>query len=71
MQDEFALVSGHPKEEEMKIVLANHYLASHPSVIVTPHIAFDTQEAKQRILDTTADNITQFVAGTPQNVVGA
>ncbi len=69
MQDEIALLHGHPKEEELKIVLANHYLTGHPRVIITPHIAFDTQEAKQRILDTTASNILAYFAGTPQNVV--
>ena len=69
MQDETFLLHGHPKEEELKIVLANNYLAGHPGVIITPHIAFDTQEAKQRILDTTIANVLAYFAGTPQNVV--
>src|SRR3989338_2758464 len=58
MQDEMKLLSGpHPKEEELKVVLQNHYLINHPRVIVTPHIAFDTTEAIRRILDTTVENI--------------
>lgn len=39
------------------------------NVIITPHSAFNTREAVQRILDTTAENIAQFAAGHPQNVV--
>src|SRR3989344_327388 len=58
MQDEMRLLSGaHPKEEELKVVLENHYLIDHPRVIITPHIAFDTREAIERILDTTVENI--------------
>ena len=58
MQDEMHLLSGlHPKEEELKVVLENHYLIDHPRVIITPHIAFDTREAIERILDTTVENI--------------
>jgi D-lactate dehydrogenase len=44
-------------------------LVTMPNVIVTPHNAFNTREAFQRILDTTIDNIAGFAAGTPQNVV--
>jgi D-lactate dehydrogenase len=45
MQDEMHLLSGaHPREEELKVVLENHYLIDHPRVIITPHIAFDTRE---------------------------
>ena len=38
-------------------------------VIVTPHNAFNSQEALERILDTTAENIAAFAAGTAKNVV--
>jgi D-lactate dehydrogenase len=44
-------------------------LSKRPNVIVTPHIAFDTIEAKRRILDTTIENITSFAAGSTKNVV--
>ncbi len=70
MQDEMKLLSGpHPKEEELKVVLANHYLIDHPHVIITPHIAFDTREAIERILDTTVENISTFATGTPKNLL--
>lgn len=63
------LVAGHPEEHNLKTVLANHVLINFPNVIVTPHNAFNTSEALQRILDTTLDNIREFVAGTPINVI--
>lgn len=63
------LSSAHPREEELKVLLANHYLIEHPRVIVTPHLAFNTQEAVERILDTTIENIRNFAAGTPTNII--
>jgi len=70
MIDELSLLkSPHPKEDELKIVLENHYLINHPRVIVTPHLAFDTIEAVTRIVDTTIENIKNFSAGSPTNIV--
>jgi D-lactate dehydrogenase len=70
MSDELSLLtSPHPKEEQLKIALENHYLIDHPRVIVTPHNAFNTKEAVERILDTTIENIKNFSAGSPTNVV--
>lgn len=70
MADELKLLTGpHPKEEELKIVLENHYLIKHPRVIITPHIAFDTNEAIRRILDTTIENITAFMSSAPKNIL--
>lgn len=70
MTDEMKLLTEpHPKEEELRAVLENHYLIKHPRVIITPHIAFDTNEAIRRILDTTIENITSFMSGTPKNLL--
>jgi len=70
MQDDERLFSNlHPKEEELKTILENHYLIDHPRVIVTAHIAFDSQEAIERILDTTANNLIAFSNGKPSNVI--
>lgn len=70
LADDTALLSSaHPREEELRTVLQNHYLIDHPRVIVTPHLAFNTQEAVERILDTTINNIRSFRAGTPTNTV--
>ncbi len=37
--------------------------------IVTPHIAWQSTDARRRLLDVSAANLRAFFAGTPQNVV--
>src|SRR5262249_24818879 len=37
--------------------------------LITPHIAWATQEARQRLLETTIANVVNFQAGRPTNVV--
>jgi D-lactate dehydrogenase len=44
-------------------------LLTCPNVVVTAHQAFLTKEALGAIAQTTLDNITQWAAGTPQNLV--
>lgn len=44
-------------------------LLKAPNCIITPHIAWAARECRQRIIDTTADNIRAFQAGAPINVV--
>ncbi len=63
------LTSAHPGEHNLKTVLENHLLIDMPNVIITPHNAFNTWEALQRILNTTIENIKSFVAGKPVNIV--
>ena len=58
-------------ECDLKTVLANHILLNKPNVIVTPHNAFNSTEALQRICDTTLGNIKSYLAGKPENTVGA
>lgn len=70
LADETALLtSPHPNAEAIKTVLEDHYLIDHPRVIVTPHTAFNTQEAVERIIDATVGNITSFASGAPTNIV--
>ena len=38
--------------------------------VITPHIAWATVAARQRLMQTTADNVAAFLKGQPQNVVG-
>ena len=40
-----------------------------PNLIVTPHIAWASEEAANRLFDILLDNINRFVAGNPQNLV--
>jgi glycerate dehydrogenase len=37
--------------------------------IITPHFAWATREARERLMKTVAENLTAFVKGHPQNVV--
>jgi D-lactate dehydrogenase len=57
------------KKHNLDTLLADHVLLRLCNVIITPHSAFNTREAIQRILDTTADNIAHFMGGDPQNIV--
>lgn len=59
------------ESEKLKILLANQYLMSHPNVIITPHVAFNTKEAIERILGTTAGNLSEYKKGNLTNVVEA
>ena len=38
--------------------------------VLTPHIAWATKEARARLLEVAVDNVRQFLAGRPANVVG-
>lgn len=70
IKDELDFISkGHPAEHDLKTILADHALIDMPNVIVTPHNAFNTKEALNRILDTTVSNIAAFIAGKPENLV--
>jgi lactate dehydrogenase-like 2-hydroxyacid dehydrogenase len=53
----------------ISIPSANHILLRMKDVIITPHSAFNTREAVQRILDTTHENIVAFARGEPLNIV--
>lgn len=44
-------------------------LASFPNVLVTPHIAWSSVEARQTLVDQLIDNMNNFVAGRPTNLV--
>jgi glycerate dehydrogenase len=37
--------------------------------LVTPHIAWATDEARGRLMETTVANVAAFLAGSPINVV--
>ncbi|HHE76685.1 MAG TPA: hydroxyacid dehydrogenase [Candidatus Parcubacteria bacterium] len=54
---------------DLRTVLQGHFLLRHPRVVVTPHNAFNSQEALVRILDTTVENITGFIRNKPLNLI--
>ncbi|MFC4102707.1 D-2-hydroxyacid dehydrogenase [Paenibacillus xanthanilyticus] len=47
----------------------DHPLLHAPNCIITPHIAWACIEARERLMDTAVQNLRQFQAGTPVNVV--
>jgi len=47
----------------------DHPLLSAPRCRITPHIAWCTVAARQRLLDQTVENLRAFLAGRPINVV--
>lgn len=55
---------------DLKTQLLNHVLLTKENVIITPHNAFNSEEALQEILSTTVKNIEAWQAGKPQNTVG-
>lgn len=57
-------------ENDIKTQLLNHVLLTRDEVIVTPHNAFNSEEALHRILDVTTENIQKFASDSPQNVLG-
>ncbi len=68
--EESALLGDSVNPERLRIAIQNHVILKKPNVVFTPHNAFNSQEALERILETTAANIAAFAAGTPRNVVG-
>ena len=68
--DELDLLNGDYKDiDEFKVLLADHKLIDMPNVIVTPHIAFNTVEAKDEIQRVTLDNILSFINNEPINLI--
>jgi len=57
------------KEHDMEALLADHVLLRMRNVVITPHSAFNTEEAVRRILDTTVENLLAWGGGEPRNVV--
>ncbi|AJF61754.1 TPA: hydroxyacid dehydrogenase [Candidatus Woesearchaeota archaeon] len=63
LKDEFKSSS------DLQTVLANHVLMKMDNVLITPHNAFNSAEALQRILNTTIENIFSFSSGKKENLV--
>lgn len=67
IKEEHELLHKDMPNEDLKMIIEDHMLLSNPKVLITPHNAFNSSEALQRILNTTAENILNFLAGTPKN----
>ena len=60
-EDKEVMSKHFPKKCDMRIILENHILAKKDNVIITPHNAFNSIEALERILDTTVDNVNGYL----------
>ncbi|WP_422006154.1 hydroxyacid dehydrogenase [Pyruvatibacter mobilis] len=63
------LRSVYMRRHNLETLLADHVLLHLRNVVITPHSAFNTREAMQRILVTTRANIDAFLEGKALNLV--
>ncbi len=49
---------------------AENPLLSAPNCLITPHIGWASREARARLIQATADNLSAYLAGAPINTVG-
>jgi len=63
------LSKNYSQKSDMKTMLQNHILMDRKNVIITPHNAFNSTEALERILETTVENVKSFIEGKSVNVV--
>lgn len=69
-----ALDSGKVAAAGLDVVSSEPIQADNPllkakNCLITPHIAWAPKEARQRLMDIAVENLRQFLAGTPVNVV--
>jgi len=69
IKEEKQLLYDQEKLEVLSNLVKGHILLSKENVVFTPHIAFYSQEALERILEVTAQNIIAFSSEKPQNIV--
>lgn len=55
--------------ERLRQAVLNNALLRRSDLVITPHMAFDSEEAVERILATTVENIQGFRTGAPQNLI--
>ena len=63
LKEENQMLTKNVSVEHLETLLKRNILLRRENVIITPHIAFDSLEAIERILDTTAENIISFLEG--------
>lgn len=70
LKDEIAILAkGSDNFKDFKTLFEDQVLLDLPQIIVTPHIAFCSEEAIQEIEQTTAQNISGFLSDASQNLV--
>lgn len=69
LREEKQILSREFNKEDLLCLLEEKMLLNYKNVVITPHNAFNSHEALEMILSTTAANIVGFVKGNPENVV--
>jgi D-lactate dehydrogenase len=59
--------TGTEHTKKLKSLIDSYMILHNEKVIFTPHIAFYSKEALERIMDTNIENIKSFVKGKPKN----
>ena len=69
MAEERQLLQEGVAAAQMQAAIRGHLLLRRDNVVFTPHVAFNSDEALHRILETTAENIEAILRGSPINLV--
>lgn len=69
IKEEEQLLASTAAEDTLRMLLQNHILMRRPDVVITPHIAFFSQEALDRIISTSIECVRAWLVGQPVNVV--
>lgn len=69
IREEKELLTQKVSSAEVEALAQDHALLSRDNVVYTPHIAFYSREALERILSTTIDNIECYAIGQCKNIV--
>ncbi len=69
VREEKELLTQKVSSAEVEALATDHALLSRDNVVYTPHIAFYSREALERILSTTIDNIECYAIGHCKNIV--
>jgi D-lactate dehydrogenase len=56
-------------KDDLQELVTAHVLRERANVIITPHNAFNTKEAVERIIQTTYKNISSFLKNKPVNLI--
>jgi D-lactate dehydrogenase len=62
-------VPTHRNLHDLDRIMQSHALLARPNVVFTPHVAFNSAEAVEKIVLETVRNIRAFLDGAPVNVV--
>ncbi len=69
VREEKELLTQRVSSAEIEALADDHDLLSRDNVVYTPHIAFYSREALERILSTTIDNIECYAIGQCKNII--